>query len=130
MSARRCTAQNCRRRRLAGTIAAKGGGPTKRAETLALTIRATLEDAIAAGGSSLRDFSNADGELGYFQHSFRVYDREDEPCQTPGCRGVVQADRADGTLDVLLPGVPEVRMKMSSPRHSGLVPELISSTHA
>jgi len=77
-------------KRLAGTIASRDGGTTKRAETLAETIRATLEDAIAAGGSSLRDFSNADGELGYFQHAFRVYDREDEPCPTPGCRGVVR----------------------------------------
>jgi formamidopyrimidine-DNA glycosylase len=77
-------------RRLAGTIARRDGGPTGRAERLAPAIRATLEDAIAAGGSTLRDFAHADGALGYFQHSFRVYDREDEPCPTPGCRGVVR----------------------------------------
>lgn len=76
--------------RAAGTIAKKDGGPTSRAEVLAPAIRAVLEEAIAAGGSTLRDFSHADGALGYFQHSFRVYDREDEPCPTPGCRGVVK----------------------------------------
>lgn len=76
--------------RLAGTLARKDGGPTARSEALAVAIRAVLEDAIAAGGSTLRDFAHADGELGYFQHSFRVYDREDEPCPTPGCRGIVR----------------------------------------
>jgi formamidopyrimidine-DNA glycosylase len=48
-------------------------------------IRAVLQDAISAGGSSLRDFRQADGELGYFQHSFDVYGREGAPCRTPGC---------------------------------------------
>lgn len=48
-------------------------------------IRQVLQDAIDAGGSSLRDFRQADGELGYFQHSFDVYGREDEPCRTEGC---------------------------------------------
>jgi formamidopyrimidine-DNA glycosylase len=50
------------------------------AEALVAAIRAVLEDALAAGGSSLRDYRRADGELGYFQHSFAVYDREGEPC--------------------------------------------------
>ncbi|WP_020179414.1 bifunctional DNA-formamidopyrimidine glycosylase/DNA-(apurinic or apyrimidinic site) lyase [Methylopila sp. M107] len=76
--------------RPAGTIAAKSGGPTRRAAALAPAIRETLEAAIAAGGSTLRDFAHADGALGYFQHSFRVYDREDEPCPTPGCHGLVR----------------------------------------
>lgn len=58
-------------------------------ETLVAAVRAVLLDAIAAGGSSLRDYRQADGELGYFQHSFAVYGREGEPCQRPGCRGVV-----------------------------------------
>ncbi|HVI29666.1 bifunctional DNA-formamidopyrimidine glycosylase/DNA-(apurinic or apyrimidinic site) lyase [Hansschlegelia sp.] len=77
-------------KRLAGAIARKDGGSTARSERLALAIREVLEAAIAAGGSTLRDFAHADGELGYFQHSFRVYDREDAPCPTPGCRGVVR----------------------------------------
>ena len=48
-------------------------------------IREVLEEAVAAGGSTLRDFAHADGSLGYFQHTFRVYDREGEPCTAPGC---------------------------------------------
>lgn len=61
-------------RRIAASIS---GG---RVERLAAAIRETLTDAIAAGGSSLRDYRRADGELGYFQHSFRVYGREGAPC--------------------------------------------------
>lgn len=61
-------------------------------------IRAVLSEAIAAGGSSLKDFRQADGELGYFQHSFRVYDREGTPCPTEGCGGqisrIVQSGRS------------------------------------
>ncbi len=52
-------------------------------------IRQVLRDAIDAGGSSLRDFRQADGELGYFQHRFDVYGREGEPCHTDGCDGIV-----------------------------------------
>jgi formamidopyrimidine-DNA glycosylase len=52
-------------------------------------IRDVLEDAIRAGGSSLRDHRQANGELGYFQHNFRIYGREGEPCITPECDGTV-----------------------------------------
>ena len=52
-------------------------------------IRTVLLEAIEAGGSSLRDYRQADGELGYFQHTFRVYGREGCPCVTPGCGGTV-----------------------------------------
>lgn len=52
-------------------------------------IRDVLAQAITAGGSSLRDFRQADGELGYFQHSFDVYGRAGEPCRTPGCGGTI-----------------------------------------
>ncbi|MES2665490.1 MAG: bifunctional DNA-formamidopyrimidine glycosylase/DNA-(apurinic or apyrimidinic site) lyase [Pseudomonadota bacterium] len=52
-------------------------------------IRAVLDEAIEAGGSSLRDYRQADGELGYFQHRFAVYGREGEPCLTPGCGSVI-----------------------------------------
>jgi len=48
------------------------------------------KDAIAAGGSSLRDHRRTDGELGNFQHNFRVYDREGQPCPTPDCRGTIK----------------------------------------
>jgi len=53
-------------------------------------IRQVLLEAIEAGGSSLRDFRQADGELGYFQHSFRVYDREGQACLAPGCSGTIR----------------------------------------
>ncbi|MFN3994187.1 MAG: bifunctional DNA-formamidopyrimidine glycosylase/DNA-(apurinic or apyrimidinic site) lyase [Tabrizicola flagellatus] len=52
-------------------------------------IRDVLAEAIEAGGSSLRDFRQATGELGYFSKHFQVYDREGEPCETPGCPGMV-----------------------------------------
>nr|WP_319248893.1 bifunctional DNA-formamidopyrimidine glycosylase/DNA-(apurinic or apyrimidinic site) lyase [uncultured Celeribacter sp.] len=53
-------------------------------------IRDVLAEAIEAGGSSLKDFRQADGELGYFQHRFRVYGREGAPCVTPGCGATVK----------------------------------------
>ncbi len=77
-------------KRKAATLAGRGGVANERAERLAQAIRAVLEDAICAGGSSLRDHRRTDGELGEFQHNFRVYDREGEPCPTPGCRGTVR----------------------------------------
>jgi formamidopyrimidine-DNA glycosylase len=77
-------------KRLAGTITTRAGLPNERAEKLVAAIKAVLQDAIRAGGSSLRDHRQTDGELGLFQHNFRVYDREGEPCPTPGCRGVVK----------------------------------------
>ncbi len=64
-------------------------GPERIAD-LCVAIRDVLNDAIAAGGSSLRDFRQADGELGYFQHSFDVYGREGEPCRRAGCTGTVR----------------------------------------
>lgn len=60
-----------------------------RVATLVPIIRDVLSEAITAGGSSLRDFRQADGDLGYFQHSFDVYGREGEPCRTPDCPGVI-----------------------------------------
>ena len=62
----------------------------QRAAALVPIIRDVLTDAITAGGSSLRDFRQADGELGYFQHAFDVYDREGDPCRKPGCSGTVK----------------------------------------
>ena len=77
-------------RRLAATLATKKGAPTDHALRLVKAIHAVLHQAIAAGGSSLRDHRQTSGELGYFQHSFQVYDREGEPCSTDGCSGVVK----------------------------------------
>jgi formamidopyrimidine-DNA glycosylase len=85
-------------RRAAGTLARKNGAPTDRAKLLAETIREVLEAALLSGGSSLRDHRLTDGTMGYFQHNFRVYDREGEACPTPGCAGhverIVQSGRA------------------------------------
>lgn len=84
--------------RAAGTLVDAKGKPKAALVLLTEAIRAVIADAIAAGGSSLRDHIQTDGTLGYFQHSFSVYDREGEPCRTPGCGGtvarVVQAGRS------------------------------------
>jgi formamidopyrimidine-DNA glycosylase len=77
-------------RRNARTLATRSGGPTPRAEALVGAIKDVLNEAVRAGGSSLRDHRRTDGELGYFQHHFRVYDRAGEPCPTPGCGGTVR----------------------------------------
>jgi formamidopyrimidine-DNA glycosylase len=77
-------------KRLAATIADKAGAPNARAARLAEAIKAVLNEAIKAGGSSLRDHRRTDGELGAFQHHFRVYDRERQACVTPGCRGTIK----------------------------------------
>ena len=61
-----------------------------RLERLATVVREVLADAIAAGGSTLRDFANADGGQGYFQHRFDVYGREGKPCLGEDCAGVVK----------------------------------------
>jgi formamidopyrimidine-DNA glycosylase len=60
-----------------------------RLQRLVACVKAVLEEAIAAGGSTLRDYAQADGALGYFQHRFRVYDREGRPCPNEGCAGVI-----------------------------------------
>jgi formamidopyrimidine-DNA glycosylase len=75
-------------KRAASTIASRKGKPNARAEALVEAIRAVLNDAIRAGGSSLRDHRRADGSLGDFQHNFSVYDREGKPC--PNCKGTVK----------------------------------------
>jgi len=83
-------------KRRASTIADRHGKPNERAEGLVDAIKAVLGDAIEAGGSSLRDHRRADGSLGDFQHNFRVYDREGEPCRN--CKGrikrIVQVGRS------------------------------------
>ena len=77
-------------RRKASTLADRKGAPNERADALVPAIKAVLNAAIEAGGSSLRDHRQTDGELGYFQHHFRVYDREGEKCPTRGCTGTVK----------------------------------------
>jgi formamidopyrimidine-DNA glycosylase len=91
-------------RRLAATLATKagqrkgvaGGEPTDHAKRLVSAIHAVLNQAIKAGGSSLRDHRRTSGEIGYFQHSFQVYDREGQKCQTAGCSGTVRRFTQNG----------------------------------
>ena len=71
-------------------LVAAGKVSRPRLENLAAVIRDVLNDAIAAGGSTLRDFANAEGGQGYFQHRFDVYGREGKPCLGADCRGVVK----------------------------------------
>jgi formamidopyrimidine-DNA glycosylase len=74
----------------ASRLATKAGKPRPEAERLVPQIKAVLADAIRAGGSTLRDYKQADGSIGAFQNQFQVYGREREPCSRPGCRGTVR----------------------------------------
>ena len=75
--------------RPASVLANARGAPTKAAIAISEAIRAVLEEAVEAGGSTLRDHRQANGELGYFQHVFKVYDREGLPCVRERCRGTI-----------------------------------------
>ena len=74
----------------AGALVRANGGPSAGAKRLVAAIRAVLDEAVEAGGSTLRDHRQADGALGYFQHRFAVYDREGRPCPRPGCAGTIR----------------------------------------
>jgi formamidopyrimidine-DNA glycosylase len=74
-----------------------------RLKALTQAIREVLAEAIAAGGSTLRDYAQADGALGYFQHSFRVYDREGQPCANDGCRGIIAREVQAGRSTFFCP---------------------------
>ncbi len=74
-----------------------------RLSPLTTAIKAVLAEAVEVGGSTLKDFAAADGALGYFQHRFRVYDREDEPCPTPGCKGVIAREVQAGRSTFFCP---------------------------
>jgi formamidopyrimidine-DNA glycosylase len=76
--------------RRASILANARGAPTRAAIAISGAIRAVLEEAVEAGGSTLRDHRQANGELGYFQHVFKVYDREERPCVREGCRGIIK----------------------------------------
>ncbi len=75
----------------AGIDPATSAGALKlpRLRRLVDAVRVVLEEAIEAGGSTLRDYARVGGEPGHFQHAFRVYGREGEPCLKPGCRGTI-----------------------------------------
>ncbi|OZA75250.1 MAG: hypothetical protein B7X77_07540 [Caulobacter sp. 39-67-4] len=80
-----------------GMIAGKRLGP------LTTIIKEVLAEAVEVGGSTLKDFAAADGALGYFQHRFRVYDREGEPCPTSGCGGVIAREVQAGRSTFFCP---------------------------
>ncbi|PZR36816.1 bifunctional DNA-formamidopyrimidine glycosylase/DNA-(apurinic or apyrimidinic site) lyase [Caulobacter segnis] len=80
-----------------------GGVAKKRLGPLAAAIKDVLAEAVEVGGSTLKDFAAADGALGYFQHRFRVYDREGEPCPTPGCKGVIAREVQAGRSTFFCP---------------------------
>lgn len=85
-------------RRQAACLVRKSGKPTDRAERLVHAIRDVLTKAIVAGGSSLRDYRQADGALGYFQHTFATYGRDGKNCERDNCSGtirrIIQAGRS------------------------------------
>lgn len=83
-------------KRKAAILAARNGEPAPQAVALVEAIRKVLNEAIEAGGSTLRDHRRTDGDLGYFQHAFRVYDREGEKCRTRGCGGIVKRFTQNG----------------------------------
>jgi formamidopyrimidine-DNA glycosylase len=72
-----------------GAVASPRGGPTAKTRRLTDAIRAVLEEAVAAGGSTLRDHRQTDGELGYFQHAFLVYGKEGAACSRTRCGGTI-----------------------------------------
>lgn len=77
-------------KRATGTLVTKSGKPTKMLNVLTSDIRDVIAEAIEAGGSSLRDYVHTDGSLGYFQHSFAAYDRDQEPCRKKECGGTIE----------------------------------------
>jgi formamidopyrimidine-DNA glycosylase len=77
-------------KKAAAVLAGRKGEPTDAAKLLVPAIKKVIAAAIEAGGSSLRDHRKTDGELGMFQHRFRVYDREGTKCPTRGCKGTIR----------------------------------------
>lgn len=73
----------------AGVSPLRLAGKVKKPAALVPIIRQVLTEAIDAGGSSLKDYRQTDGELGYFQKHFQVYGREGQPCETPGCSSMI-----------------------------------------
>jgi formamidopyrimidine-DNA glycosylase len=82
--------------RAGSSLANKNGTKARAADDLAVAVRNVLNRAIEAGGSTLRDHRQADGELGYFQHSFNVYGRTGEPCRRYGCQSTVERSVQNG----------------------------------
>ncbi|WP_319486922.1 bifunctional DNA-formamidopyrimidine glycosylase/DNA-(apurinic or apyrimidinic site) lyase [uncultured Cohaesibacter sp.] len=90
-------------RRAAGTLVTRSGKPSAKLALLTDEIRATIAEAIEAGGSTLRDHTRADGSLGYFQHRFKVYDREGDPCPNMSCSGTIERITQSGRSTFFCP---------------------------
>ena len=75
----------------------------ERLKRLVPAIRDVLSEAIAAGGSTLRDFASPDGQLGYFPKNFAVYDREGKPCPTRSCAGTIKRITQNGRSTFFCP---------------------------
>jgi len=85
------------------TLVRKDGKPTKKLNTLVENVVEVLEQAVEVGGSSLNDFADVNGTLGYFGHHFQVYDREDEPCLKADCGGTIERITQSGRSTFLCP---------------------------
>ena len=119
MCARRCTARICR--------PSAWPRPSRRAVGRAERARAKRWSTPSRRCSTTRSrpaarrcaiIASTDGELGYFQHTFRVYDREGKPCPTPDCKGTIRRIVQGDALDVFLSGVPEVGASFPSPHEA------------
>ncbi len=80
----------------AGALVRANDTPEHSVKTLVGEIKSVLSDAIKAGGSSLRDHVRTDGSMGYFQHSFSVYDQEGQPCPRANCSGTIEREVQSG----------------------------------
>lgn len=89
--------------RAAATLANRRGGPTEKAAKLVAAIKKVLESAIEAGGSTLRDYRNANGKKGAFQERFAVYDRAGQTCLKPDCGGTIRRSVHSGRATFYCP---------------------------
>lgn len=85
------------------TLVRKDGKPTKKLHLLHENVVQVLEQAVEVGGSSLNDFADVNGTLGYFGHHFQAYDREDEPCLKEDCGGTIERITQSGRSTFLCP---------------------------
>ena len=85
------------------TLVRKDGKPTKKLDLLVDNVVQVLEKAVEAGGSSVNDFADVNGSLGYFGHQFQAYDREDQPCLKAGCGGTIERITQSGRSTFLCP---------------------------
>ena len=85
------------------TLVRKDGKPTKKLQSLHENVVQVLEQAVEVGGSSLNDFADVNGTLGYFGHHFQAYDREDQPCLQANCGGTIERITQSGRSTFLCP---------------------------